>query len=414
MDDSSYVILPRSNLSTVSFALGLPIGAVNEPKGGIASLYMEHIQRNTKRMDEKVYAAHLDKYGIQTFDSVGKTTLFVGMSTPPKNLGTALAGFEEMLLEPEFNEGTLAKLVQQQKANLMQMQQIPNSMLFNFTRWKAAFGESNLTKTSIGTIEELDSITVDDLYAFHKSMFEYKPNFAAIGVNISETDFERFKPVLEKFGSKTNTTELYDKKVPIYHIVNDKMREKSMNSYMSVNMLSYGHDIIDESDAIFNNILSGGFSAKMFTEIREKRNLSYGPFSMNTKYNSVGLISAGMDVLPERSDEALKVTLEVMKDILKSKIDEKVLNRAIKSAQKTNVFVSDSSGSYTRWLISKLTSGTEWDLEVVKKRLHDAAESDWQETMLKQFKRENFTLAIAGEPGAAYDKFVEIVEEIVE
>lgn len=414
MKEENRVILPKSNLSTVSFALGLPLGAVNEPLSGITSVLLSHLQRNTLKMAEKEYADYLDKYGIRTFGNAGKTSFNIGMSCPPQHLDKAKAVFEDMILEPDFKKDTLQKLIQQQKGQLMQIQQMAQAMLFTFTRWKAAFGDSLLARSDMGTVEDLDKITVEELEKQHKQLFELEPKFASVGVDVTEKQFGSFETLFGKFGNKSPQVQLYGNKVEKYNTVVDKMVQKSMNSYLSINMLSNGHDVSTFEDAIFNEVLSGGFSGRMFTEIRDNRNLSYGPFSMNTKFKPLGLISAGMDVLPERSEEALKVTLELMRDVIHGSVDEGEMRRALKSAQRASVFVSDSSDNYTRWLIGRLNAGIEWDMEKEKKMLEEAAQSNWQEKMAKVFKPDNFTLGIAGEPGEAPEKFAAYVEEVVQ
>jgi predicted Zn-dependent peptidase len=148
----------------------------------------------------------------------------------------------------------------------------------------------------------------------------------------------------------------------------------------------------------------------MFVEIRDNRNLSYGAFSLNSKQKEFGLFTAAMDVTPARAPEAIEVALQVIKATLTEKIAEDELSRALKSAQKTALFVSDSSQSYTQYLMGRMMADLETDLDVINEKIVLAAQLDWQDTMLQYFTKNNLTLGIAGEPGDAEEQWGSIVE----
>lgn len=408
-----YAVLARQNLSTLSFAIGLPIGAVNEPIPGITSVMIKHLFRNTKKRTEAELADYYDKFGISTIGDASRTSSYLGMTLPPKNIETAENLFMEMVLEPEFDENITQNIINQQKGELMQLKQMAQQTLFNFTIWNAAYGDSLIAKSKYGTEEDLVKITTEDLYKYHSEIFKYKFNFASVGKGIKKEDFDILSPLLDKFGNTEFQDDLYNKKVEPYNTVVDKMHQKSMNAYLGINVYSLGNDDSKYEDIIFNSLLSAGSSSRMFREIRGKRNLSYGPFSMNNKIGKLGLITAGMDILPERSHEGIKVTLETMKSLLNDKIPEDEMRRAVKLSQRVNVFVSDTSSSYTSWVINKMNSGMGYDMEKEKEKINAASQSEWQEKMSKVIVPKNFTLGVAGEPGSAPDEFGKIVEEVL-
>ena len=411
--DENYLILSRKNLSTVSFAIGFPFGAAMEEINGATEVMTSHLFRNTAKMNEREFAIHLDKHGIVTFDSVTKTGMWLGMNTPPQNLDVALDAFNELLLENEFEADILSRIIQQQKGNLQQFDQIPQMRLFQRTRWEAAFGQSKVSRSSLGTLEGLDSLTVDGLEENYASVKQYQPQFVAVGIDIADNDFEAIEPTMHEFGTKSADVDLWDNSVEPLNVQVDKMANKTKNAYMGINLISHGHENEKNDDLVYKNVLAGGFSARFFTEIRDKRNLSYSTFVLNSKFPKFGLVTGGMDVRPDRAEEARDVALQIMKDVLNEDIREEEMNRALKAAQKTALFVSDSSQNYTGWLMQRRLTGQEWDLEKVRQNLIDAAEADWQENMLQYWKKENFSLAIAGEPGDAADTWKESVEKVL-
>lgn len=80
--------------------------------------------------------------------------------------------------------------------------------------------------------------------------------------------------------------------------------------------------------SVLGNILGGGMSSRLFTEVREKRGLAYYVRANTERYTDVGnfVIQAGVDVA--RIDDAIKVCLEELKKIVKTKVSEEELIKA--------------------------------------------------------------------------------------
>jgi len=407
------LILSRSNLSTVSFALGFRFGAVDEPISGISEVLTSHMFRNTANRDENSLALHLDKYGLVTFSNVTKTGLWLGMNCPPQNLDVALSTFDEILFHPEFKEETTNKIVQQQKGGLAQLDQMPQIRLFQRTRWEAAFGDSKISRNTSGTAEGLDLVTPEELNKVYDELKKYSHEFVAVGINIDDTDFEQSISKFDELGRRRSNVELLNNDVKDLNKQVDKMSATTKNAYLGINLRSQGYGASKYEDTVYQNVLSGGFSARFFTQIRDDRNLSYSVFALNSKFHDFGLITSGMDVLPERAAEGRDLVLQIMKEVLTEEIPQEEMSRALKAAQRTALFVSDSSQSYVQWLVGRRLNEQETDLDTVNKEIQAASELDWQEKMLSYWKPENFSLGIAGEPGEAAENWEEAVEKVL-
>ncbi|MHA2504663.1 MAG: insulinase family protein, partial [Candidatus Kariarchaeaceae archaeon] len=157
------LIQSRDNLSTISLAVGIPVGAASEYSGGLTQVMTSHMLRNTKHKGEQELARYLDDNGIVPFSAVGKTIMYIGMNCPPQKVQQATDILEEILFQPEFKAETIAKITQQQKGGLQQLEQIAQARLFQRTRWEVAFGKSNITKIPTGTIEDLEKIDTESL-----------------------------------------------------------------------------------------------------------------------------------------------------------------------------------------------------------------------------------------------------------
>ncbi|MFV2014440.1 MAG: hypothetical protein ACC656_03350, partial [Candidatus Heimdallarchaeota archaeon] len=81
-------------------------------------------------------------------------------------------------------------------------------------------------------------------------------------------------------------------------------------------------------------------------------------------------------------------------------------------AQRIAVFVSDSSSSYTNFILDRLTSKREYDLKIIKNKLEEISKQNWQSQMLELWTKDNISLAVSGETGDLPQKWKEIVEEV--
>jgi predicted Zn-dependent peptidase len=119
-----------------------------------------------------------------------------------------------------------------------------------------------------------------------------------------------------------------------------------------------------------------------------------------------------MDVRPDRAEEALLVTLTTMKNVLDQPISEIELRRSIKSALKVALFVADSSSTYTSFILSRMMTGRDFDMEQIKKKLNGILKTEWQKVLKENWTKNKLSLAIAGETGDLSEKWIKIAEEL--
>ncbi|MDH5646874.1 MAG: insulinase family protein [Candidatus Heimdallarchaeota archaeon] len=393
------VILARSNLQTISIGLSLPIGSITEPSKGINSILLNHMTRSTQDKDEETLAEFLDNKGISLYTSPGRTYSTITTTCPPKNITYAIEILQEIIGSPEFDESTINQLVQRQISQIEGMQSNADSLLGNYTRWNAAFGDDPITNHPTGDSETLQKLTPGDLEGWYQSITKFKPKIAAVGIDINEQKMKNWglDDLIGQFGNIAIDKIKISGSGIDYNYRDEKSTMKSENSYLSINLnLNTDASMLDTSDLLIS-LLSGGFSSRMFKEIRGKRNLSYSPYAIVNKYGNVALISSLLDVRPERAEEGIQTTLRLMHDTLTEEIPKPELMRALKVAQRITVFVSDSSSSYTNYILSRITSGQDWEVSKIKTQLDEIAAGNWQQEILSQWQPQNLSFAMTGE-----------------
>lgn len=92
-----------------------------------------------------------------------------------------------------------------------------------------------------------------------------------------------------------------------------------------------GYDINDKRNAaasVLAAILGGGMSSRLFSEIRERRGLAYYVRAGNSQYQDTGVFDISAGIRVSNIEEAINVTLEVLKDIKSIPVTERELGKA--------------------------------------------------------------------------------------
>jgi predicted Zn-dependent peptidase len=99
--------------------------------------------------------------------------------------------------------------------------------------------------------------------------------------------------------------------------------------------------------------LSGGMSARLFTEVREKRGLVYSVFAAYESLKSLGFTLCYAGTTPERSQETLDVLLAELSRLKEGVAQEEVdrgrtglLSRLIMSGESTSARASSIASDY--------------------------------------------------------------------
>ena len=408
------VILERSNLQTISFGIALPVGAVSEPVHGITNVFLTHLGRNTAQKDQEELADAFDTLGINLFEEAGRTALFHGFTCPPKHFDKALELFIELWSFPHFQEDILMPIINQNLGFIQQNRSTPDSLLQHYTRWEATYGESPITLHPNGDPTSLSSITLTQLEQRYTQIKTYKPCIAMVGVDIKKkTVTDGITSLYSCFGKKGPDPLIIDSTLQDFNSKLDQPDVSSSNSYIGINLLGGSRDSLAPEFTVLRAILSGGFSSRLFREVREQRHLSYDVSAQQLAFRSSGFLSTVLDVLPERSIEAVDVVLNILFNSLTNPVSLDEMDRALKSFLGFSVFLSDSSRAFTKHIISRLSVGLEWDLNTIKTELMTTASKDWQEPILKSLNKKNLSLAVATSNTSVpiLDKWIELAEK---
>lgn len=94
---------------------------------------------------------------------------------------------------------------------------------------------------------------------------------------------------------------------------------------------------------VFNNVLGGGMSSRLFQEVRERRGLAYSVYSYLSNYSDSGLLVIYAGTAPSQTGELLAVMEHVLGDLLHNGITDQELRRTKEQLKGNLILNSESS-----------------------------------------------------------------------
>lgn len=182
---------------------------------------------------------------------------------------------------------------------------------------RAAFGATPLGLPILGSEQSIQSFDRNQLRQFVKD--HYRPERVVVSVagNMDSSlldqicdDFSQF----EKSDAKQNAP--IQQEMGFEHLVRKKPVEQA---HLCLGLP--GVSLTDErlyAMVIYNHLLGGGMSSRLFQEIREQRALAYSVYSYHTSYQDTGMLTIYAGTATERLEETYATTMRMIEELAKS------------------------------------------------------------------------------------------------
>jgi len=129
--------------------------------------------------------------------------------------------------------------------------------------------------------------------------------------------------------------------------------------------------------SVLHTALGGGLSSRLFQEVRESRGLAYSIFSALDVFADSGALSVYAACLPERFDEVMRVTGQVLESVARDGITEAECRIAKGSLRGGLVLgLEDSSSRMSRLGRNELNYGAQRTIEQTLQRIDDVTVDD--------------------------------------
>ena len=332
-------------LKSISIGVWVGNGSRYENKevNGISHFIEHMLFKGTKNRSAAQIAHEIDSVGgqLDAFTSREYTCFYT--KTLDSHIPIALEILSDMLYNPSLSPDDMALERQVIKEEIRMYEDSPEDLVYDHSSY-AAWGDTPMGRTILGTYESLDSITPDIMRNYMNNHYTSANTIISVSGNFDDTFFE----LLEKyFGTKKMLdTKPYLPDAP-YISKNNIVKEKDIEQVQLVATFK-GIDVMDESVyslLVFNNVFGSGMSSRLFQNIREQRGLVYSISAGHSAYINTGVfdISAGMS--PESLGEVAHLISKEINTIKHNKLTSAEITKAKEQLKGNYILSSESTGA---------------------------------------------------------------------
>ncbi|MHC4123288.1 MAG: M16 family metallopeptidase [Planctomycetota bacterium] len=333
---------PIKAVESVAFNFMLPAGAAVVPKGccGAANVICDWIFRGAGDKDNKQLCDALEGLGLHRSSSVSSSHLSIGAALEAENLVGALKLFSDIILNHHLPEEQFEFARQLAIDSVQGLDDDPRQKVM--LKLKEHFYPSPLGRSIVGDIEELNSLSPDRIRQITKECFYLSETiFAVAGKYDFDTVVKQMENLFDIPAKETaKAVEAGHEKDKYTHIQNQSAQVHI--GLMTETVRPCDEDYYNARVAV--SVLSGGMSARLFTEVREKRGLCY---AVGAKYHSLKQaagISCYAGTTPDKAQETLDVIIAEF-NRLREGISKEEIKRAKVGLKSSLILQSESSSS---------------------------------------------------------------------
>jgi zinc protease len=397
-------VVENHKLPRVQFGITLKNNPILEgEKAGYVSIAGNLIGTGTKTRTKAQLDEEVDFIGA----SLSTSATGISASSLTKHMGKLLELMSDVLYNPAFLPAELDKLKTQTLSGITAGKDDPASIAAN-VRGALLFGKQH-PYGEIATEKTVGAITLEDCKQYYNTYF--KPNNAYLIV-VGDIDLKNASQLAEKYfgtwkpGDVKNPT-YPQPQAPAKTFVALVDRAASVQSVIHV---SYPVDLKPGSPDVINarvtnQILGGGFSARLMQNLREKHGFTYGSSSQLTSDPLIGNFNAGASVRNAVTDSSVFELMSELRRIDREPVTEKELSDAKASIAGAFGRSLESPQTIAGFALStvKYNLPKEYYRQYLKK-IDAVSIADVQTTANKLIKPENAYILVVGKGSEVAEK----------
>jgi len=319
-------VVKNTKLPRVVASLNFDLDGFKEgDKAGLADIAGQLAKRGTVSKTKE----QLDEAVEYLGGSLSTSSTSASASSLKTNFPALFALLSEVVLHPSMNSTELEKVRKQTISGIESNKDDADAIAGNVVK-KLVYG-SGQAFGEIMTIKTVNAVKVEDAKSFINTY--WKPNIANL-IFVGDIEPSLAKQLAEKYFGAWKTgvvpTQQFEKSSrPAKTYVAIVDRPSSVQSVVTVAspvQLVKG-DANDIAGNVMNNILGGGFSGRLFANLREKHGFTYGAYSSLQSNKHVGIFSAEASVRNEKTDSSIQEMLVEINKIRIEQIGEDELSR---------------------------------------------------------------------------------------
>lgn len=309
--------IEANELPLINFSIRIPGGHMvdNPEKVGVAYMLTDLMMEGTKTKTPEELEDAIGQLGSNINMYTSDEYITISANTLSKNYDATLDIVEEILLEPRWDEAEFDRIKKSTINRIQQRDANPNalaSMVFN----KMVYGPDHILSTpSSGTIEMIESITMEDMKAYYEqyfspsiAKFHIAGNITGDAAQSSLADLES-KWIAKEVELPSFSAQPVPSQPQVYFVDYPGAKQSViMIGRMTVPTSDPDHYALE----VANYRLGAGSGGRLFQILREEKGYTYGAYSYIANSNMSAPWIASSSVKSNVTQESMDTFKEVI------------------------------------------------------------------------------------------------------
>jgi zinc protease len=305
--------------------------ARDEAQFGVAALTSALLDSGAGELSADDIAQRFESVGANYSAGVSEDMAWLAVRTLTEKalFDKALATFETVLSKPAFNQADFEREKARTLAGLKHREESPGELAgiaFN----KALYGDHPYAHPETGVVETVAGFSADDLKNFYQKYYVAANAMVVIVGDVSREQAEQTaNQVLSKLPVGSKPAEIPTVTMP-GKASKQHIEFPSTQTHVLVGLPgTYRKDPDYFALYVGNHILGGGsMVSRLFEEVREKRGLAYGAYSVFAPMYRQGPFMMSLQTRNDQTEQALDVLLKTFNEFLDKGPSDKELTAA--------------------------------------------------------------------------------------
>ncbi len=329
-------------VQSVAFGFMLPSGAARLPDGcgGAGNVISDWIFRGAGKRDSRELIDALDGLGLHRSSGAGSSHLTIGAALEADNLGPALELYADIILRPKLDKKQFELSRELAVQALLGLDDDPRGKVG--LKLREQFYPQPLGRSPMGSEDELKKLTAEKAEQIIKQNLDPGQMIFSVA---GKYDFDKVCRQLEKLFAekpKDGLQEIIPGQKGTRYVHEQHDGAQVHIGVMTETVPVSNKDYYDARAAV--SVLSGGMSARLFTEVREKRGLCYAIGAHYYSLKEMAGIGCYAGTTPEKAQETLDVILREFNRLAEG-VSEQEIERARVKLKSSLIMESESSSS---------------------------------------------------------------------
>lgn len=290
-------------MQSAAMTLLLPAGAASDPvdRSGSATVLSDIVLRGAGERNSRQLTEYLDSLGLQRSSSVGIHHARFGCAAVAPKVIEGLAAYADIVRRPHLPADGFEAARDLSLQALAGIDDDPRQkLMIKLREWHFP---SPYGRNTMGKVEDLEKLTLDLVKADWKQRYHARDAILAIAGNVN---FDQLRSEVERrFGAWNGQP------VPEFQIMPPPGRFHHEDQKSEQTHIGIAWPSIPETDPEYYTVrlavevLSGGMSGRLFTEVREKRGLCYSVWAGYSSLRGSGSILGYAGTSNDRAQDTL-------------------------------------------------------------------------------------------------------------